>query len=508
PGVKRAEAELRGQTLSQRKNSINKFLVSINKDLTRLTELKRKNELLLAEFDRKQPAQNNPSMQRYKDLSTTCSTLETQLNKSTHDKDSIDNLIATRQSAFDALKAESSRDIGAIESKLTASAGEKNQLELQLKQTKAAFSNSEKLEYDKLQSISSQINASTNGKASSERELILQKAHKVQLAKDINTATASLVARKQKASQDIITLNTTIASNEAELANLTAKKTQLSGNEKTVYANYRAKITELGTTNHSIEDSISRLKTEIERNRSRSSALTSALNESQTATANSLRTIKGQLEQLRKQITDKQTTLMVLNKNKSDAIALAEQRSKQAAINAQAYPPPQQTQPQAKPQPKPEQYYSAPKPSYAEQTRPITNQTASYSVPAAVPAQVQPQSQAQNSSSVDVYDSLIRAKENEIALLRAARENLKGSTNIVKNTTQIKPAAQTPQPVKVSNASTAPTQIAQAAAPVSKNEIEQTNTIIEQIYTYLGNAVFEQQETAKKTCGSGGNKDA
>lgn len=483
PGVKRAEAELRGQTLSQRKHSINKFLVSINKDLTRLTDLKRKNELLLAEFDRKQPAQSNPSMQKYKSLTTTCSTLEAQLNKSIHEKDSIDNLITTRQSAFDALKAESNKDVGAVESKLTVSAGEKNRLELQLKQTKAAFSNSEKLEYDKLQSISSQISTSVNGKALSERELILQKAHKIQLSKDINTAVISLSARKQKASQDIIALNTTIASNEAELANLAVKKTQLSGNEKTVYANYRAKITEFGTTNHIIADSISRLRTEIEHNKSRSSALTSALNESQTATANSLRTIKGQLEQLRRQLTDKRTAIMVLNKNKTDAIALAEQRSKQAAMTTQAYPPPQTQQQQPKPQPKPEQYYSAPRQSYAEQTRPISNQTASYSIPAQ-----QPQRSSQNSGSVDVYDSLIRAKENEIALLRAARENMKGNGgNAIKNAAQTKQTVSASQPTKVSTPAVAPAQIAKAVTSVSTNEIEQTNTIIEQIYTYLGN---------------------
>lgn len=466
PGVKHADSELAGFTLSQKRQHINKFLSSINADLERLSDIKNKNELMLSEYDKQKPVKNNPSVQKYRNINNTYKNLETQLTKLKHDKSSIDSAITIKQSALNSLKAESKKDIQAVESKLTAAVGQMNQLDSRLKQINTNSNTIEKKENDKLIQISTRIRSSLNNRMKSEQEIIRLKSHKEQLKKEINDAFVNLDLKKQQAKRDIITLKEKISAAESQLSKLSENRVKLSGDNNNVYTDYRTKNTDLVNINRSINDSITLLKTEIQTLQSRSSNLNSVLTESQKHTADNLKEIKKQLGVLYNQISQKQSAIKLLHKNRENAVAVAKgENFRQVSIHSSNDKNTMNHSMQPKVPDEPKSGSQQRKTENNRQNLPKHDNLNSVSIEP-VP-----------NGSIHIYDSLISVKENELARLKASREKIYMQSMEKQNKHDEK--AKT---VKTPNTGKA---VSTGYRPNS-DEVEATNTIIEQIYELLG----------------------
>lgn len=466
PGVKHADSELAGFTLSQKRQHINKFISSINADLERLSDIKKKNELMLSDYDKQKPVKNNPSVQKYRNINNTYKNLGTHLSKLTHVKDSIDSAITIKQSALNSLKEECKRDIQAVESKLTAAVGQMNQLDSRLKQINTNSNTIEKKENDKLIQISTRIRSSLNERMRSEQEIIRLKSHKEQLKKDINDAFVDLDLKKQQAKRDIITLKEKIATAESQLSKLSESKVKLSGDNNNVYTDYRTKNTDLVNINRSINDSITLLKTKIQNLQSRSSNITLAITESQKHTVDKLDEIKKQLGVLYNQINQKQAAIKLLHKNRENAIATAKDENlKQVSMHSSND---KNTISNSMPPKVPDEPKSGSQQRKAENNRQNSPRHDNLNSVSIEPVP---------NGSIHIYDSLITVKENELARLKASREKIymQGMEKQYKHDEKA-------QAVKTPNAGKA---VSTGYRPNS-DEVEATNTIIEQIYELLG----------------------
>ncbi|HEX3020057.1 MAG TPA: hypothetical protein VHP36_07130 [Chitinispirillaceae bacterium] len=458
PGVKQATAQLSSLTATQKKARINEVCLNINNDLIRQGALKDQNSKALAAYEKNNPASNNPSIQKLQRIEQTITSLQTQRDNLNRQKDSLNALISSQTQAMNKSDVQYQKEIRSLDSSLSVHTKKSTVLSSQRAQALQSLSLSQKSNQDAISRITVELKNIDNKIIAINSEIPVAKNRKEQLKNELAINSQAFEQKKIQAGTAAQNLIGLIAKKEQESALLSNQLQQLSlQHNKTVLESQTA----INTLKGSIQTLNSQLFSATSQHLNltkQQSSMKSSLNSSEQELSKRISEIRiAKIAANQKQLS-LQSELQQLTEKKAQLNTALDTENKRLYNESKSNKPQQNT-------------------SINYQKPESNTETVLFSNPRALQIQQPKPTVPDYSKSVQQYDSLIAAREQELLRLRTQRDKTIQQSQKQSEQKKVLPtsaavsstAKKTPPPVSQSNDS----QI-------------QSQKIIEQIYTLLG----------------------
>ncbi len=457
PGIKQATSQLGSLTPVQKKARIAEIRSNIEKDIARQTSLRQQASQNLADYEKNNPATNNPSIQKLQQLAQSITDLQAQKETLNKQKDSLDALIASHSQSMSQSDAGFQKEIRTLDSILSLHSQKSISLSSQRNNAQQNYSLIQKRDQDSLNKIVIELKNIEKRNAVINREITASNNRKEQLKLEITNLTQSFEQQKLQAGEAAQNLIGHIAKKEQELALFTNQLQQLTTQHNQAIQQYQSSLNTLKNTIQSLNSQLFTVSAQQQNLKKQQSDLNSQLYTSEQNLSRKISEINAAIITSKQKLQTLQSELEKLNAQKAGLIetlnAEKERQKKEAAAQSYSYKNSHTT--------------------YQYSNPPV--KTVSVENPQPVQAQKTQTLISDHSKSVQQYDSLIRLREQELARLRAERDK-----TLQENLTQQKKstnAAQSPPPATV--------KAAQPPAGANQHQV-MSQKIIEQIYTLLG----------------------
>ena len=320
PGVKKAHKQLASLTLSQKKARIDQVLSNIKKSITELTTQKIKAEQNLAEFEHSNPVISDPSVIKLRSIDSIAQVLNAQFTSAGVQKDSLDKLINSKQSASDNDAAAFQAQIRSLDISSKAASQERTALASALEQSRRVVSDIQKNVLSLFKRTSADIFSAKNSIQLIQTEIQNLNKRKLLLAQNLSSAQNDLKERKLKASQELQALELQISAKEIEITGLSSNRIKSAELTASTWKDFQTKRAENWKMAEQIRILISTQVQELQQFKSKQNAIGSEISTAEQEFKKTQASIISSRVTFQNQIKKKQIEIVELGKSRDIAM--------------------------------------------------------------------------------------------------------------------------------------------------------------------------------------------
>lgn len=452
PGVKQASNQLASLTVEQKRARIQEVLSNIDNDIVKQTSMKQQALQALLNYEKSNPAASNPSVQQLQKLEKTLASLQSQQQYYSGQKDSLDNLVASQSQVVNKTEAQFQKEIRQLDSTFSILSKRSIALTSKRSQKQQTYSISHQKTQNAINKIIFDLKDTDNRINTINREIVLCRNRKEQLKSELANSSQLFEQQKIQASASAQNIVNLIAKKEQEFASLSNQLQQTNIQNGQITQNLQNNLSITSSSLQSLNSKLysatvqyqnlqrqqNNLNTQLFSSEKELSAELREISSAKAKSNQQLSTLLAQLQQLK----SRKSALLETIKTETERNAVLTYESQKSSLESQQSKPPSENPKPVKP----------------------------------VPAhQFQVTTQA-SSRSLQQYDSLIIAREQELSRLRDQRNKALQERN----------AETAPEAFQVTRKEPTPVSKSGQSSSGGKERQIQSQKIIEQIYSLLG----------------------